>query len=56
MIAFLFICLLPAALLFAALPIVLLALMHETCAPRSGAARRELFIPRRASVGITGRL
>ena len=42
MITFLFICLLPAALLFAALSTVLLAFMLETCAPRSGSAGREL--------------
>jgi len=52
MIVFLFICLLPAVLLFAALPIVLLALMLETCAPRSSAAGRELSIPRPTSAGI----
>ena len=52
MIAFLFICLLPAALLFAALSIVLLALMLETCAPRSGPAAHDLSIPRPASVDI----
>jgi hypothetical protein len=35
MIAFLFICMMPAALFFAALPVVLFGLMLETCPHRS---------------------
>jgi len=38
MIAFAFICLMPATLLFAAIPIVLLGLMLETCARRASAS------------------